>query len=30
MDFAEGEADDTYGAPFEDEGLELVFRLRKQ
>ncbi|CAM5349280.1 Isoleucine--tRNA ligase OS=Streptomyces cyaneofuscatus OX=66883 GN=ileS PE=3 SV=1 [Streptomyces cyaneofuscatus] len=30
LDYAEGEADDTYGAPFEDEGLELVFRLRKQ
>lgn len=29
-DFAQGEADDSYGAPFTDEGLSLVFRLRKQ
>jgi isoleucyl-tRNA synthetase len=28
-DFAPGEADDTYGEPFEDEGLALTFRLRK-
>jgi isoleucyl-tRNA synthetase len=28
-DFAQGEADDTYGAPFTDEGLSLTFRLRK-
>lgn len=28
-DFAQGEADDTYGAPFTDEGLTLTFRLRK-
>ncbi len=25
-DFAQGEADDTYGAPFTDEGLSLTFR----
>lgn len=30
LDYAEGEADATYGAPFEDEGLSLTFRLRKQ
>ncbi|WP_432148133.1 isoleucine--tRNA ligase [Streptomyces sp. bgisy029] len=30
VDYAEGEADDTYGAPFEDEGLALTFRLRKR
>ncbi len=30
MEYAEGVADDTYGAPFEDEGLSLTFRLRKQ
>ena len=29
LDYAQGEADDTYGAPFEDEGLALTFRLRK-
>ncbi|MGW2550550.1 isoleucine--tRNA ligase [Streptomyces sp. NPDC001635] len=28
-DFAQGEADDTYGAMFADEGLALTFRLRK-
>ncbi|MDH6216382.1 isoleucine--tRNA ligase [Streptomyces pseudovenezuelae] len=28
-DFAQGEADDNYGEPFTDEGLSLVFRLRK-
>lgn len=28
-DHAQGDADDTYGAPFEDEGLSLTFRLRK-
>jgi isoleucyl-tRNA synthetase len=28
-DFAQGEADDTYGAPFTDEPLSLTFRLRK-
>lgn len=28
-DFASGEADDTYGTPFTDEGLALAFRLRK-
>lgn len=28
-DFAQGEADDTYGTPFTDEGLSLTFRLRK-
>jgi isoleucyl-tRNA synthetase len=28
-DFATGEADDTYGAPFTDEALTLTFRLRK-
>ncbi len=28
-DFAQGETDDTYGAPFTDEGLSLTFRLRK-
>ena len=26
---ARGEADDSYGAPFTDEGLSLTFRLRK-
>jgi isoleucyl-tRNA synthetase len=26
---AQGEADDTYGDPFTDEGLSLTFRLRK-
>ncbi len=30
MDYAEGEADETYGTPFEDEGLALTFRLRKR
>ncbi len=30
VEYAEGVADDTYGAPFEDEGLSLTFRLRKQ
>ncbi|MGW2089066.1 isoleucine--tRNA ligase [Streptomyces sp. NPDC001880] len=29
LDYAEGEADETYGTPFEDEGLALTFRLRK-
>lgn len=29
LDYAQGEADDTYGTPFEDEGLSLTFRLRK-
>ncbi|MGQ4413625.1 DUF5915 domain-containing protein, partial [[Kitasatospora] papulosa] len=29
LDYARGEADDTYGTPFEDEGLSLTFRLRK-
>jgi isoleucyl-tRNA synthetase len=28
-DFATGEGDDAYGAPFTDEGLSLTFRLRK-
>ena len=28
-DFAQGEADDSYGDAFTDEGLSLVFRLRK-
>ncbi|MGP3921660.1 isoleucine--tRNA ligase [Streptomyces sp. 8N616] len=28
-DFASGEADASYGDPFEDEGLSLTFRLRK-
>ncbi|KAA6222422.1 isoleucine--tRNA ligase [Streptomyces albofaciens JCM 4342] len=28
-DFAQGEADDTYGPAFEDESLSLTFRLRK-
>jgi isoleucyl-tRNA synthetase len=28
-DFARGEADDTFGAAFTDEGLSLTFRLRK-
>ncbi|GAA3067562.1 hypothetical protein GCM10020000_59900 [Streptomyces olivoverticillatus] len=28
-DFATGEGDDTFGEPFEDEGLALTFRLRK-
>ncbi|MGW4785706.1 isoleucine--tRNA ligase [Streptomyces sp. NPDC004230] len=28
-DFAQGEADDSYGAPFTDEGLALTFRLHK-
>lgn len=28
-DFAQGEADDSYGTPFTDEGLSLMFRLRK-
>ncbi|MFH8343330.1 isoleucine--tRNA ligase [Streptomyces sp. NPDC018045] len=28
-DFAQGEADTTYGPAFEDEGLTLTFRLRK-
>jgi isoleucyl-tRNA synthetase len=28
-DFAQGEADDSYGAAFTDEGLSLTFRLRK-
>lgn len=29
LDYAQGEADPTYGEPFEDEGLSLAFRLRK-
>lgn len=29
LDYAQGEADAAYGAPFEDEGLALTFRLRK-
>ncbi|MEV7709730.1 isoleucine--tRNA ligase [Streptomyces sp. NPDC088270] len=29
LDYAQGEADTTYGEPFEDEGLSLTFRLRK-
>ncbi len=28
-DFASGDADDTYGEPFSDEGLGLTFRLRR-
>ncbi|GAB1330193.1 isoleucine--tRNA ligase [Streptomyces sennicomposti] len=28
-DFAQGEADETYGEAFTDEGLSLTFRLRK-
>ncbi|HEY9372751.1 isoleucine--tRNA ligase [Streptomyces sp.] len=28
-DYAETEADETYGEPFTDEGLSLTFRLRK-
>jgi isoleucyl-tRNA synthetase len=28
-DFAQGEADGSYGEPFTDEGLSLTFRLRK-
>ncbi len=28
-DFAQGEADDSYGPAFTDEGLSLVFRLHK-
>lgn len=28
-DFAEGEADEAFGAPFTDEALSLTFRLRK-
>jgi isoleucyl-tRNA synthetase len=28
-DFAQGEADDSYGTAFTDEGLSLTFRLRK-
>jgi isoleucyl-tRNA synthetase len=28
-DFAQGEADDTYGEPFEDQALGLTFCLRK-
>ncbi|OII63969.1 isoleucine--tRNA ligase [Streptomyces sp. CC53] len=28
-DFAQGEADGTYGEPFTDESLSLTFRLRK-
>lgn len=30
LDYAEGEADESYGETFEDEGLELTFRLRKR
>ncbi|MER6024308.1 DUF5915 domain-containing protein, partial [Streptomyces anulatus] len=30
LDYAEGEADESYGEVFEDEGLALSFRLRKQ
>ncbi|MGW2083823.1 isoleucine--tRNA ligase [Streptomyces sp. NPDC001880] len=29
LDYAQGEADPSYGEPFEDEGLSLTFRLRK-
>lgn len=29
LDYARGEADGSYGTPFEDEGLGLRFRLRK-
>lgn len=29
LDYAQGDADDSYGTPFEDEGLGLSFRLRK-
>ncbi|MFC7216693.1 isoleucine--tRNA ligase [Streptomyces polyrhachis] len=29
LDFATGEADDSYGSPFADEALGLTFRLRK-
>lgn len=29
LDYTQGEADPTYGEPFEDEGLALAFRLRK-
>lgn len=29
-DFAEGDADDSFGAAFTDEGLGLTFRLRKR
>ncbi|MDF3288612.1 isoleucine--tRNA ligase [Streptomyces silvisoli] len=29
VDFAEGEADSSYGEPFTDEALGLTFRLRK-
>jgi isoleucyl-tRNA synthetase len=28
-DFAQGDADDTYGPPFTDESLTLAFRLRR-
>ncbi|MGW2714948.1 isoleucine--tRNA ligase, partial [Streptomyces sp. NPDC001356] len=28
-DFAQGEADTTYGEPFTEQGLQLTFRLRK-
>jgi isoleucyl-tRNA synthetase len=28
-DYAEGEGDDSFGEPFEDEALALVFRLRR-
>ncbi|MEV6023124.1 isoleucine--tRNA ligase [Streptomyces sp. NPDC052036] len=28
-EFAQGEADDTYGEPFTDDSLSLAFRLRK-
>ncbi|MTE18633.1 isoleucine--tRNA ligase [Streptomyces sp. TRM43335] len=29
VEYAEGEGDDSFGEPFEDEGLSLVFRLRR-
>ncbi|MEE1942256.1 isoleucine--tRNA ligase [Streptomyces sp. TRM 70361] len=29
VDYAEGEGDDSFGEPFEDEALSLVFRLRR-
>ncbi|MFB7216590.1 isoleucine--tRNA ligase, partial [Streptomyces sp. NPDC056255] len=29
LDYTQGQADPTYGEPFEDEGLSLTFRLRK-
>ncbi|MGK5499002.1 isoleucine--tRNA ligase [Streptomyces sp. URMC 125] len=29
-EYAEGAGDDSFGEPFEDEGLSLVFRLRRE